>query len=255
MKNDCKEQRVCSQLHRKGGKIKLSGIYRIFLGRRQNQNIWIVDGEKVCMQLFPDFIMGGNDQRYRFNPPGDIWIDNRIGIEELEYTIEHELIERKLMRERGWTYNRAHTDGGLAIERTMRQRNARKAALRSAIYRMYVGKRDGCEVWIVDGPRVRLELDPNFCFGAHHSKRGYVPKNEIWLDSAMSVEEAYYSLRQQRTERKHLLRGVRWDYAYEHAQKENLDERVRQARRAERHEANLPCVSYGVRERGVKSKG
>jgi hypothetical protein len=249
--NVCKEH-PGSLLHRKGGNIKLSGIYRIFLGRRQNQNIWIVDGEKVCLQLFPDFIMGGNDQRYRFNPPGDIWIDNRIGVEELEYTIAHELIERKLMLERGWSYNRAHSEGGLAVERVMRERDAKKASLRSSIYRAHVGKRDGASVWIVDGPRVRLELDPDFCFATHDKKSKFVPKNEIWLDSAMSIEEAFHALRQQRVERKLLAQGHRWGYAYEHAQTDVLDERRRQSRRAARHEANLPCVSYGVRERGVK---
>jgi hypothetical protein len=245
-----KEHTACPALHREGGRIKLSGIYRIFLGRRQNQNIWIVDGEKVCLQLFPDFIMGGNDQRYRFNPPDDVWIDNRIGVEELEYTIAHEL-----MRERGWSYNRAHEEGGLAVERVMRERNARKVALRSAIYRAYYGKRQGLEVWIVDGPRVRLELDPDFCFAAHDFKSKYVPKGEIWLDSAMSCEEAVHALRQQIAERKLLAAGMRWPHAYEKAQNTVLAERRRQARLAARHEATLPCVSYGVRERGVKPKG
>lgn len=244
----------CPALHRSGGTIRLSGVYRMFLGRRQGQNIWIVDGEKVCLELFPDFIMGGNDQRYRFNPPGDVWIDNRLGVEELEYTIAHELIERKLMRERGWSYNRAHSEGGLTVEGTMRQRDARKAARRSAIYRAYVGKRGGAQVWIVDGPRVRLELNPDFCFVTHDKKSKFVPKGEIWLDSAMSIEEAYYALRQARIERKLLLSGVKWSQAYERAQQQILNERRRHARLAARHEAKLPCVSYGVRERGVKEK-
>lgn len=242
----------CLALHRKGGAVRLAGVYRMFLGRRQGLNIWIVDGEKVCLELFPDFIMGGNDQRYRFNPPGDIWIDNRLGIEELEYTIAHELIERRMMRERGWSYERAHAQGGLSLERVMRQRDARRAAHRSAIYRAYVGKRDGAEVWIVDGPRVRLELNPDFCFVTHDKKSKFVPKGEIWLDSAMSIEEAYYALRQARIERKLMLAGVRWPRVYECAQQQVLDERRRQARLAARHESALPCVSYGVRERGVR---
>jgi hypothetical protein len=112
---------------KKGGKVVLRDFYRVYLGRRQGQHIWIVDGARVVRDLYPPFVMGGNDQRYRFNPVNDLWIDNRIGGIELEYTIAHELIERKLMRTRGMTYDRAHV-AGLAREKEMRAKDARMIA-------------------------------------------------------------------------------------------------------------------------------
>lgn len=259
----CKLQPACSVVYRKSGKLKLSGIYRIHLGNREGQQIWIIDGDKVCREIYPDFIMGGNDQRYRYNPPGDVWIDNRIGIEELEYTIAHELIERRLMRERGWTYNRAHDEGGLGTEKILRERDATRVASRvrkltaqqqnlSSVYRAYFGKRDGAAVWIVDGPRVRKNLWGDFCFGTHDLKSPFVPTGEVWLDSAMSVEEAHYALLHQLVERKRIVGGMDSDLAYDCALMANLDERRRQVTLASAHEAQLPIVSYGVRERGVK---
>ncbi len=243
-----------SLLHEKTGPVRLSGIYRLLIGRRENQNVWIVDGEKVCLQLFPDFIMGGNDQRYRFNPPGDMWIDNRIGIEELHYTSAHELIERKFMLERGWSYDRAHEEGGLLVEKRMRARNNRFVANRGEPYRAYYGRRNGMSVWIVDGPLVRDTLNPDFCYATHDLKSEFVPAGEIWLDSAMAVEEAIYSLRHQVIERELLLQGRKWGTAYETAQNTVQTERAKRVAKAMRHEAKLPMVNYGVRSRGVKTQ-
>jgi hypothetical protein len=251
--NLCTDHKVCSLAHKKGGRIKLSGIYRTFIGRKEKQQIWIVDGQRVCLDLYAEFIMGGNDQRYRFNPPGDIWIDNRIGVEELRYTIEHELIERRFMRERGWSYDRAH-DAGLVLEREMRLQDKARAEKKGPFYRAFFGRRGGLNVWIVDGVAVRLNLNPDFCFGSHDRRSDFVPTGEVWLDSAMAVEEAYFTLRHQVQERKLRMQGLDLGRAYVRAQLAVFGERVSQEERAARHEAALPYVAYGARERGVKPK-
>ncbi|MBU4247510.1 MAG: hypothetical protein KKG09_01375 [Verrucomicrobia bacterium] len=85
----------------------LEGIYRLKIGRRKGLNIWIVDGAKVRRELFIDFVLGGNDQRYKFIPVGEIWIDNSISVEELEFTIIHEIFEREKMMT-GMKYDPAH---------------------------------------------------------------------------------------------------------------------------------------------------
>ena len=86
----------------------LEGIYRLKLGRRKGLDVWIVDGVKIRRELYTDFIYGGNDQRYKFIPFGEIWIDNAISVEELEFTIIHEIFERDLMLNQGMSYSRAH---------------------------------------------------------------------------------------------------------------------------------------------------
>lgn len=278
-KNDCKKHPQCGLIYKQHGRVRLSGIYRLHTSTREGQKIWIVDGEKVARTLFPDFIMGGNDQRYRFNPPADVWIDNRLGIEEYLYTLAHELIERKLMRERGWSYDRAHGEG-LALEKKMRERDKqlsekREAQLRKhetviragtrrkhrvepvslvGVYRQFFGRRQGLNIWIVDGPKVRRDLYPDFCFGTHDYDLPFVPEGEVWLDSAMSVEEAFYALRTQLSERRLMAAGQGYDKAYDETMIATMNERLRQMRLVERHEARLAHVEYGVRERGVKPK-
>lgn len=86
----------------------LGGIYRLKLGRRKGLDVWIVDGVKARRELYTDFIYGGNDQRYKFIPFGEIWIDNAISVEELEFTIIHEIFERDLMLNQGMSYSEAH---------------------------------------------------------------------------------------------------------------------------------------------------
>jgi len=85
----------------------LERIYRLKIGKRKGLDIWVVDGAKVRKELYTDFIFGGNDQRYKFIPFGEIWIDNAISVEELEFTIIHETYERGMMIN-GLTYSKAH---------------------------------------------------------------------------------------------------------------------------------------------------
>ena len=85
----------------------LEGIYRLRIGKRKGLEVWIVDGAKVRRELYTDFLFGGNDQRYKFIPEDEIWIDNSISVEELEFTIIHEITEREFMKQ-GMSYAKAH---------------------------------------------------------------------------------------------------------------------------------------------------
>lgn len=252
----------CQLLDRQGGRVEISDLYRVYLGKRQGQKIWIVDGAKVVSQLYPPFIMGGNDQRYRFNPDNDVWIDNRIGCEELKYTVAHELIERQLMREKGMTYGGAH-NAGLALEKRMRDADLSKAERRAKalnlplatrqVYRSFYKTANGLAVWIVDGPLVRKELEPDFCFGGHDLAYSFIPAGEIWLDSAMSCEHMHYALVHQLEERRLIDSGVADGDADRQALAVQIVEQQKQAMLAEAHEKRLAPVSFGVRERGVKA--
>lgn len=257
--NKCKNNESCRRLDAATGRVKLTGIYRVSLGKRQAQRIWLVDGARVVRDVYPAFIMGGNDQRYRFNPDDEIWIDNRIGIEEFEYTLAHELIERRLMREKGYSYGRAH-EAGLDLEQRLRKRDEMRALRRektsalpvSGVYRSFLRTRKGVKIWIVDGPKVRRHLDGDFCFAGHGYKYDFIPKDEIWLDSAMSVEQAHFALMHEHAERLMHENGLDYDIAYPESLALEMEERQRQELLSVRHESRLEPVRYGVRERGVR---
>lgn len=103
---------------------KINGVYRILNEKRDGYAIWIVDGSAVRQNVYHEFLYGGNEQRYLFVPKGEIWIDNAISAEEYEYTVAHELNERKLMAKFGYSYAAAH-DSSLQVELKMRKMNSK----------------------------------------------------------------------------------------------------------------------------------
>ena len=101
---------------------KTGGVYRYYCGITDGYKVWIIDGNTVRQKIYKEFLYGGNEQRYIFNPEGEIWIDNAISCEEFDLTVAHELNERHLMAKYGWTYEQAH-DSSLMLEQVIRHRN------------------------------------------------------------------------------------------------------------------------------------
>ena len=169
---------------------KVGGIYRYFWGNKDNYSIWIIDGNRVRQKIYKEWLYGGNEQRYVFNPKGEIWIDNAISSEEFDLTVAHELNERHLMAKYGWEYETAH-DSSLSLELIIRHKNeeicrAHEASLKKTgvtdsynikeikslkdsiqlqnIYRIPMGTRDSISIWVVDGYLVRKNIYPDFGF-------------------------------------------------------------------------------------------
>lgn len=222
---------------------KVDGVYRYYMGKEQNYNIWIVDGNQVRLKIFSSFLYGGNEQRYPFNPKKEIWIDNAISCEEYYLTLAHELNERHLMAKFGWKYIAAH-DSSLSLEQTIRHSNevicrAHEASLKKVsvtdysnikeikgipdsiqinnIYRVPFGKRDGIDIWIVDGYMVRKNIYPDFGFSGNDLSYHFIPPEEIWIDGQVSCDETEYSIATELKERELLKQGKSYDDAYSDA--------------------------------------
>jgi len=222
---------------------KVDGIYRVHAGSRDGFEVWIVDGSAVRREIYPEFLYGGNPERYPFIPRGEIWIDNAIAAEEYEYTLAHELRERRLMTHAGMSYDDAH-NAALALERKMRLADDSLARLHEAsiqcvsptdfdgvkeisslpdsvwlhdIYRAYLGKRGEISVWVVDGAKVRREIYPDFGLSDNDLAAHFIPPKEIWIDGATSCEETEYSIATELRERELMAQGKTYDDAYEEA--------------------------------------
>jgi hypothetical protein len=222
---------------------KVEGVYRNLYGSVDNYNIWIVDGNIVRQKIYKEFLYGGNEQRYLFNPKGEIWIDNAISCEEFELTVAHELNERHLMAKFGWEYQTAH-DSSLCLELTIRHKNevicrAHEASLKKVavtdydnmkeikynpdsiqllnIYRVPMGTRDSISIWVVDGYLVRKTIYPDFGFSGNDLAYHFIPGKEIWIDGQVSCEETEYSVSLEMTERKLMSEGKSYSDSYEAA--------------------------------------
>jgi hypothetical protein len=238
---------------------KAGGIYRYFSGEKQNYKIWIIDGNRVRQKIYKEFLYGGNEQRYIFNPKGEIWIDNAISCEEYDLTVAHELNERHLMAKYGWTYQAAH-DSSLSLEQVIRHKNQEiclkhEASLKKVsvfdsynikeiktlsdsvklqnIYRVPEGIRDGISIWVVDGYMVRKNFYPDFGFSGNDLAYHFIPPKEIWIDGQVSCEETEYSIALELKERQLMTEGKTYSDAYEDAvqmiqnQRESMDHLVK----------------------------
>jgi hypothetical protein len=227
------------------GQKVVDGVYQYYVGEKEGLKIWVVNGSKIRQDVFDEFVYGGNGERYTFNPPDEIWIDNAISCEEYETTLAHELNERNLMAKYGWTYDQAH-DSSLNIELKIREENRRICSKHEAnlslvppidcdsvkeipslpgliklsnIYRFYEGERQGISIWIVDGYMVRKNIYPDFGFSGNDKAYYFIPNGEIWIDGQVSCDEFEYSVASELKERELMSKGVLYDDAYEEALK------------------------------------
>jgi hypothetical protein len=242
---------------------KVSGVYRVLNEKRDGFAIWIVDGAAIRQDIYHEFVYGGNEQRYLFVPKGEIWIDNAISVEEYEYTVAHELNERKLMAKFGYTYAVAH-DSSLQLELKMRKMNSKISKSHEKllakvsptdcdgykeiygiedsieiknIYLQPLGKRDSISIWVVDGSAVRRYLFPDFGFSGNDLAYHFIPNKEIWIDAQISCEETEFSIQCEMEERYRLSKGQVYDDAYENALMQTLELRKSKKNEASRKAA------------------
>jgi len=226
----------------------VKGVYRCYYGKKEGFAIWIVDGYKVRQNIYKEFLYGGNEQRYLFNPKGEIWIDHAVSCEEFELTLAHELNERSLMAKFGWTYEKSH-DSSLMLELKMRKKydsicRAHEASLHKVcpedathvreipgipdsivirgIYRVPLGVREGISIWVVDGYKVRANIFPDFGLSGNDMAYHFMPQKEIWIDGQMSSEETEFSIKTELLERKLMAGGISYGQAYDSAINTNV---------------------------------
>ena len=226
-----------------GKKITGRRIYRVYAGEQDGKKIWIVDGLTVRREIFDQFLYGGNDERYTFIPQDEIWIDNAISAEEFKYTLAHELNERNLMANKGIGYDVAH-DSSLSLERVMRMEDLKislnheknlprvspsdcdgikeisglpDSITLHGIYRERIEILKGIEIWVVDGAAVRRSIYPDFGLSGNDLAYRFIPRNEIWIDGQVSVEETVFSINAEMAERNFLLKGIPYNDSYQKA--------------------------------------
>jgi hypothetical protein len=80
----------------------------------------IVDGDKVKVTIDMDFVEGANGEEASWVPKGEIWIDDRIELEDMPFICYHEAAERRDMA-KGMPYLKAHERAN-AAEKELRKR-------------------------------------------------------------------------------------------------------------------------------------
>jgi len=90
----------------------------------------------------------------------------------------------------------------------------------------------GLDIWLVDGTKVRSNIDIDFTTGGHGLRYLYVPINEIWIDSAISdIIDVQTAIEHEILELSLMKRGMHYYKAHDIAciieaiQRENMEKK------------------------------
>lgn len=88
-----------------------------------------------------------------------------------------------------------------------------------------IGEHDGFSVWLVDGEKIRKDIDENFVQYDHHARFRFIPGDEIWIDQETNEDERKYFIEHAVREHAFMDEGMSLGEAVEKADKLEAHER------------------------------
>ncbi len=187
-------------------------------------SIWIVDGVFVRNNIDIDFTNFGQHYKFRFIPRNEFWIDKEFDEGEIEFYIDHLLVEYKLMS-KGVSYSEALQKAD-RVERSERVKSAMMLvnskssksdvikSIRLKNLRKYSSK---VNVFLIDGELVRDFFRIDFTEGGHDKVYSFVPDNEIWIDNDLGPSDRKFVILHELIERSLMAKGKAYHAAHRFA--------------------------------------
>ncbi len=194
-------------------------------------DFWQVDGFYIRGHIEEEFTNCADNHIFKFIPKNEVWIDKEYGKKEWKYYSKFFLAKKKYLS-KGKSYKKAIVLGD-KIEQIERNKsktiqNIKKLSKKEIIKRIHIKQiknysNTNLKVWIVDGFLVRSLFFLDFTHGGHEYVYDFIPKNEIWIDNAISKKDIIYVLIHEANERKLMKKGMKYNEAhYNHASKIEL---------------------------------
>jgi len=170
---------------------------------RGDIDIWLVDGKYIRDNMDPEFTNFSHHYIFSFIPQNEFWIDREHNKGEVDFFIDHMLIEHRLMSEK--KDKSCAMDMGDRVER----RERKNSQLFKEIRRDDVDKEElikkihkellkeyskNINVWVVNGELVRDFFYIDFTEGGHDRVYPFVPEKEVWLDDDLNPNERKFVL-------------------------------------------------------------
>jgi hypothetical protein len=170
--------------------------------------VYIVDGNYVRTHQNIEFTNFAQNARFpKMIPKDEFWLDKQYGNQEYNYFVSHLLAEMAAIKE-GKTFSDAYNIG------TNVQQQLRMAEKPRPLDKKLWKKIDGLSIFIVRGDVVRDKYNINFTEGGHDLIYKWIPKNEVWLDDDLSLEERSKVLLHELYERDKMSRGIKYPQAH-----------------------------------------
>lgn len=102
-----------------------------------------------------------------------------------------------------------------------------------------IGKRGDIEIWLVDGTKIRNELDIEFTNFGQKFYQDEIPENEFWIDKEASPDERKFFIDRLLIERKLIDKGLEWDEIKDIASAKESAEREKRLKQRTKTKENL----------------
>ncbi|MBN2042768.1 MAG: hypothetical protein JW754_03100 [Candidatus Aenigmarchaeota archaeon] len=198
----------------KGGKPyirKICSISRI--------NVWLVDGEHIRSNICEDFVNYAHHYQLTFIPKNEFWIAEGTDEDEMRYYIDRMLTEYRLITG-GMKYKEASYNAAIFEKRERAKSEIMKKLTvsgkdRKDLIKMVHKKKlkiysNGVSVWLVDGELVRSLFYLDYGGGGHDRVYHFIPRNEIWIDDDIPINERKFIILHELHERNLMSRGMNY---------------------------------------------
>ena len=212
--------------------------------------VWLVDGALIRKEINENFVKCADSNQFGFVPKNEFWIDEDLDPKEYQYFIDRFIYEKGLL-DSGENYAKADKKAD-EFERNERQNSAevlqiyeskhsKKDLLEKIKIKTIEKYSDKIKIWLVDGNLVRSFFLLDYCEGGHDLVYPFIPKNEIWIEEALSPEERKFIILHELHERCLMGQGKSYKNAhigatevedyYRENPKEDLETRIKEEMR------------------------
>jgi hypothetical protein len=222
-----------------------------FLRKKINKNddfaIWLVDGASLRKNVNENFVEYGDNNLFDFIPKNQLWIDQDLDPKEYHYFIERFVYENELLSS-GVSYviaekisdvfEKKERQNSQEIKKAIKNGHAKKELLPKIKKRLLKKYSGSVKVWLVDEGLVRAFYLIDYCEGGHDKVYSFIPKNEIWIEQAISPVERKFIILHELHERHLMMQGKSYKNAhlgateiedfYRENPNENIDLRIKE---------------------------
>lgn len=208
---------------------KKKGLKKHYLKKDSKKfgfEIWVVDGNYIRKNMDKEFTNFGQNYRFKFIPKKELWLDKEYSkkTKEKDFYIKT-MIRLDNFLSNGMDYNKA-----VKIVEIMEKRERAKSKYLKKFFKFKSKKKviekihlslikkysfGNLKTWIVDGELVRGLYFLDFTQGGHDFVYNFVPKNEIWIDNDIGLNERKFIFLHEIYERNLMKKGMKYNLAHQ----------------------------------------
>ena len=212
--------------------------------------VWLVDGALIRKEINENFVKCSINTKSSFVPKNEFWIDEDLDPKEYRYFIDRFIYEQGLLDsgkdyaiadKKADEFEKDERKDSVEVRQILKSRPDKKDLLEK-IKKKIIKKFSGeIKIWLVDGNLVRSFFLLDYCEGGHGLVYPFIPKNEIWIEQAISPQERKYIILHELHERHLMSQGKSYKNAhigatevedyYRENPKEDLEARIKEEMR------------------------